>query len=100
MKKKVIITADIVFIVATLIPVIFLLAECFTSALNGVIPSGGYYPPDMNEKIYGIEAFVNTFGVYMVWFFPLVILWGLLLLFTACFTAFTFIFANSKKHSA
>jgi len=92
MKKSVLISADVCLIIITIIPVILLLAECFNSAVNGVIPWG-----EDSTFIYGIPAFFNTLGVYLVYGFVLVVLWAMLFLVTTGFTVFTVVFTKKKK---
>ena len=89
MKKKVFIIIDIVLITATFIPAGWFLWQCIDSAINGVIPWGGGYGTDYGELIYGLPAFINTFGVLFVLLFVLVVLWGMLALGTIVFTVIT-----------
>ena len=94
MKKRLIIAADIVLIIATVIPVALLIWDCVRTAINGVIPSGFFYGPDYSEMIYGWEAFCYSFLFDCYFLFFLVILWGILFAITIGFTIFTVVYGK------
>ena len=97
MKKTIIVAIDIFLIIATAIPAIWLFCVCMDSAINGVIPWR-----EESELIYGIHAFLYTFGSFCVFELVLVILWALLFFTTFIYTVFTMIYlvVKSKKRIA
>ena len=99
MKKTLIILIDIVLIVATVIPVILLFSSCIHSAIYGVIPTGFQYGLDYGEKVYGLEAFINTFLFYCTFLFAGVVLWIGMFIGTLAFTVFTVVYIKTAPVS-
>ncbi len=66
------------------IPVIYVLRHCFETAANGT-----YHGIADGQKIYGVQAFVDTLFLYLAFFFPIAALWFVFLIFTIAVTVLT-----------
>ena len=99
LKKTLVILLDIVMIVVTVVPAVLLLASCIHDAIFGVIPTGFQYGLYYEEKIYGLEAFINTFLYYCTVMFVGVVLWVGMFISTLAFTVFTVVFVKSEPVS-
>jgi hypothetical protein len=98
MKKAVFITIDVLMIIATIIPVVWLFFECLDSAINGTIHWGA------ETYIYGLPAFIDTLEFYLIFGLVLVVLWAMLCFATQVFTVITIIVVKKisarEKHHA
>ena len=97
MKKAAVVMADIVMILGTFAPVALLLADCFNSAVNGVVLSGFGHGLGSGGLVSGPEAFFNTMAFDLYFGFILVFLWIGWLVLTYAFTVFTVFYVRRKK---
>lgn len=92
MKNKVILTITSIFTwIMTIIPATMLISECIDSYINGT-----YHGFNSEGLIFGIQAFLDTFCLYIFLYFPLVILWLIIFIATVVITTVTII--NFCKH--
>lgn len=96
MKKTIIVGLDTILIIATIVPVLFLMKECTEAAIVGTIPWGLWYGVDYGEKIFGIEAFFYVLSFYFAFFFIPLVLWTVLYVLTSLFTVFTLVYIKKK----
>ncbi|WP_026659793.1 hypothetical protein [Butyrivibrio sp. AC2005] len=83
-KKTYLVLANMVLWVMTMSPPVYVLRECINSYINGT-----YHGFNGEEKIYGMEAFVDTFFFFIAFFFVVFIVWILLLLLSTTTTVIT-----------
>lgn len=95
--KTVVVITEIVMILGVLFPVVCLLADCFDSAVNGVVPSGFGYGLTGDKLIYGAEAFFNTMAFDLFFGFVFVLMWIVWIVLTYLFTVFTVIYLRTIR---
>lgn len=78
MKKKNILTVFIIFLcIIELIPAVFILKECIHSYINGT--THGF---NSDKHIFGIPAVLSTLAFTVAFFYPLYLLWFIILVIT------------------
>ncbi len=95
-KKKILITIDVILIGLSLIFPGWILYHCIDAAINGCIPWGGGYPEGYG-MIYGFPAFMNTLGTLCVLLAAAVILWAMFAFATLVYTIITVIICKSDR---
>lgn len=94
MKKKIIITITTILIwIVVIIPAMLLLNECIDSYFNGT-----YHGFAGEELLYGIPAFLDTLGFYVLFFFPVSILWFIIFMIAIALTVVTIIVYCRKNN--
>jgi hypothetical protein len=97
LKKKLIITTEIILILSTILPVLALLWDCISNAIHGTYPWGFGYGTDYGEMIYGMDAFIYAFFFDCTFLFVVVALWIGVAVLTIGFTIFTVIYMKTDN---
>lgn len=91
-KKTLIVTINIILWIATMIPILILLYNCFYSAIYGA-----YHGFNGDVMIYGIAAFMDTFFACLIFGVLYDIIWFVLFIIALGFTIFMIIYLRRYK---